>query len=330
MARKVLTGSLNSHARMSDDNDLNNHYPYGFGSAIPNTAPVVDETDNLKWEDRYSLPTALSIADSRIAPPTENNGDVYILDFSGNTFEIDSITWQSGNTIRYTFAGGTSFSPAAVGDYINITGCTNSVNNGTFEIVALSGLDIDITNTLRSSSDDDEATTPGQATITHANWDGALQGDWVRYNETDDAWGNITPKAGFTCYVKDVDALYNYDGTAWVAPELLIKATTTGITFSTIATIPIRLSSTFGIRAEILGRKDDTKHAYYLSTCLGYNKGGGVVKEGDTTPVAIETDATWDIQWVTSGGNILLQAHGNTGSDETVYWTVKISFITAV
>lgn len=62
--------------------------------------------------------------------------------------------WQSGNTVRY-------FSPntqsLASGEYIRITGFTNSPNNGTFIVTAVNAnVSFDVTNLARSSAADDE------------------------------------------------------------------------------------------------------------------------------------------------------------------------------
>jgi len=74
--------------------------------------------------------------------------------------DIDTITWQSGNTVRYTFNGTPDLSGVEVGDYQVSSSCTNSTNDGDLLITAVNdGSDyIEVTNSSRSSSADDEAT----------------------------------------------------------------------------------------------------------------------------------------------------------------------------
>lgn len=73
--------------------------------------------------------------------------------------DTESILWQSGNTIRYTFNGTPDLSSITVGEYMLCNDSTNASNNGHFEITAVDdGSDwIEVTNAGRSDATDDEA-----------------------------------------------------------------------------------------------------------------------------------------------------------------------------
>jgi len=79
---------------------------------------------------------------------------------------ITDILWQSGNTIRATF-GATDFSTVAVGDEITISSATNSANNGTFPITAVSDASnyLEYLNTARASNALDEVGSPATADV---------------------------------------------------------------------------------------------------------------------------------------------------------------------
>jgi hypothetical protein len=95
-----------------------------------------------------------------------NTTDNVPMGFGGNTQgDVDAITWQSGTTVRYTFLGTPDFSDIRVGNFMTISGATNAVNDGTYEITAVNdGSDwIEITNPARTSSTGDETSSPAVA-----------------------------------------------------------------------------------------------------------------------------------------------------------------------
>jgi len=73
--------------------------------------------------------------------------------------DVESILWQSGNTIRYTFNGSPDLSGVQEGSYLTSNYATNSSNDGTFLIVTVNdGSDyVDVINYDRSDNTDDEA-----------------------------------------------------------------------------------------------------------------------------------------------------------------------------
>lgn len=120
------------------------HKPKGFASASKNTETVKDEQGGLRWDTRYTLPPAKNFVLASSTPPTESNGDIYML--------VDS-------------------------------------------------------------------------SVPHADWDGASENDWVRYDTSADTWFSITPVEGVMCYDKTANALKIF-GTSWTIggenePQLL-------------------------------------------------------------------------------------------------------------
>lgn len=73
--------------------------------------------------------------------------------------DVNTILWQSGNTIRYTFNGTPDLTKIKVEDTLHVDSATNASNNGDFIITAVNnaGDYIEITNPGRSDVTDDEA-----------------------------------------------------------------------------------------------------------------------------------------------------------------------------
>lgn len=73
--------------------------------------------------------------------------------------DVDTILFQSGNTIRYTFNTTPDLSGVSVGNALLVTGATKSSNNGNFFVSLVdNGSDfIEVTNPGRSDNTDDEA-----------------------------------------------------------------------------------------------------------------------------------------------------------------------------
>jgi len=105
--------------------------------------------------------------------------------------DVDDILWQSGNTIRINFNSSPDLSGIVAGDVVNMTGASNSSNNGNFVITAVNdGSDyIEITNDSRSNATDDETSSSAVADIgNYINLDFQLEkpnGTWeiVRANK---------------------------------------------------------------------------------------------------------------------------------------------------
>lgn len=195
------------------------HEPKGFGAALINTKLAKLVPNGSEWTENNVLPSALSLADSTVAPPTEVLTDIYLLDRTGVTLDVDTIAWQSGTTVRVTFNGTPDLSGVTIGDTYNTSGNGNTSNDGIFDITDVNdGADyIEITNAARTDATDDEPSdATGTGTITHGDWDGAVQDDWVRFNGL--VWERIPAAEGLLIYVKDTDKLYLYT-TDWTAVE---------------------------------------------------------------------------------------------------------------
>jgi len=195
------------------------HEPKGFGAALINTKLAKLVPNGSEWTENNVLPSALSLADSTVAPPTEVLTDIYLLDRTGVTLDVDTIVWQSGTTVRISFNGTPDLSGVTIGDTYNTSGNGNTSNDGIFDITDVNdGSDyIEITNAARTDGTDDEPSdATGTGTITHGDWDGAVQDDWVRFNGL--VWERIPAAEGLLIYVKDTDKLYLYT-TDWTAVE---------------------------------------------------------------------------------------------------------------
>ena len=205
--------SSNRHRNMTGEQL---HNPKGFDSASNNTTMVKDGSGSVLWTEQTDLPQALNIVSPQSAPPTENSGDVYLMDTTGTAYDINTITWQSGNTIRIAFNGSPDLSAVAADDYFVTSGNANSSNDGTFQISAVNdGSDyIDIINLNRSDATDDEATDAvGTGYYTLEEWDGVSKNMHVRFDGT--SWISVTPSAGYTCYDITSGNILIYNGTDW-------------------------------------------------------------------------------------------------------------------
>lgn len=192
------------------------HNPKGFDGASNGTKPVKDATGALDWITETQLPKALNYVSAQSAPPTEVAGDVYLIDTTGTAYDINTIAWQSGNTIRIAFNGSPDLSAVAADDYFITSGNGNSSNDGTFIITTVNdGSDyIEITNNDRSDATDDEATDAvGTGYYTLAEWDAVSKISHVTFDGS--IWSSITPSEGQSCYDVALGAIRVFDGTDW-------------------------------------------------------------------------------------------------------------------
>jgi hypothetical protein len=203
----------NQHRNLSGDQV---HNPKNFESAGNNTYLIKDGEGNLEYDTRNVLPKALNYVSGQSTPPTEVTDDVYLIDGTGTAYDIDTVAWQSGNTVRYTFNGSPSLTSVAADDYLVVSGSTNAVNNGTFLITAVNdGSDyIEVTNFQVTDATDDEASdATGTAYYTLGEWDGVSKYDHVTFNGA--KWVNLTATEGFLCYDDNSNEYRYYNGTQW-------------------------------------------------------------------------------------------------------------------
>lgn len=204
----------------SEIKDAKIHVAKGFASGIGGTVPWRNERGLQSFEAINSFPKAISLVASNVAPPTEVNGAIYLIDGARGILDVNIIAWQSGTTIRYTFSGTPNLSAYVVGDYILFANCTKAINNGSFAITAFNdGADwIEVSNISRTSATDDEAAgSPGTATSTLSNWDGCPQNSWARFNSIDVKWYSVSPAIGTMCFNTALGYHMYYNGTEWVS-----------------------------------------------------------------------------------------------------------------
>lgn len=202
------------------------HVAKNFSIANNGDAMWRDERALQSWDKRNILPSALELVASNAAPPTEVDGDIYLIDSTLGTLTINETIFVSGNTIRITFTGSPNLSGFTVGHYLVVSGCANDVNNGSFIITSVNdpGDYIQITNTLITDATYNESGS-GTAQSTHTNWDGCPYNSWVRYNEVDDRWYYIETAKPQICYIEDVDMYYYHNGTEWQPMTSLFSVT---------------------------------------------------------------------------------------------------------
>lgn len=84
-----------------------------------------------------------------------------------NSTDVTDILHQTGNTIRYTFAGTVDLSEVTTGHRLKSYYATNSANNGTFQITSVNNTSkyIEVTNPNRSNASLDEVGSPAKIAI---------------------------------------------------------------------------------------------------------------------------------------------------------------------
>lgn len=158
-------------------------------------------------------------------PPTENDGDVYVLikEVSSPLMDVDTIQFQAGTThgVRYNFNEFSMMTDGAVavGDYFHASGAVNPVHDGSFVITAFDDITgwIQVNNPNVSSAADDEASdSTAIAHFTKAAWDGAQINDIAQFEASTGLWHHFTPAPGETIFITDDNAEYTFDSVAWV------------------------------------------------------------------------------------------------------------------
>jgi len=81
----------------SDEN--NKHTAKGFQSGVGGSFPIRNENGQQTFEVLVDLPNAIAFVDGNAAPPTTNNGDIYVLVDLGNG-AVDS-AWGTINSLDY-------------------------------------------------------------------------------------------------------------------------------------------------------------------------------------------------------------------------------------
>lgn len=208
----------NAHKELPEDQL---HAAKGFAASAKGGTVLKNQAGEQVFTPSMILPNAIAVADCTQAPPTEVAGDVYLLDNSFGTLEIVNIVWQSGNTVRYTFAGSTDLSAYQIGDYFKSVLCTNAVNNGLFAITTVNDASdwIEVTNEAVSSGATDETSSSGNIKATFTEWDGCQQNSWVKFNGS--IWEEIVPTQGSSCFLTTPKKFYNFIDDVWSIHNLI-------------------------------------------------------------------------------------------------------------
>ena len=207
----VSTQNQDFHSRM-DENSTNMHLPKGMRLADNGTNVVKYASGDVQYIPINPLPAALDFADSSIAPVTEVDGDIYILDTSLSSLTVTDIAWQSGTTVRISFSGSPDLSATTVNDYFIISTASNDSNNGRFILSDVNdGSDfIEIENTSRTDATDDETSISIASNIGFRDWDGAINNEWVTFNSVVGEWQRIVPEEGLNCFIKSLADTYTF------------------------------------------------------------------------------------------------------------------------
>ena len=221
MTLLACTKDLNHHAQMDAANE-NLHHPKGFLAAPIGGLAWRDADENIAYPQISHFPSVKDQIDGLSAPPTEVDGDIYLLESASVILDVDTIIFQSGTTVRITFNGSPDLSGLVVNDHARIRLSANASNNGTFIITAIDdGSDfIEITNPERTDDTDDEASdSPATTTTTHRDFDAVGDTDWVKYFAGEDKWFGITPNVGVSTYNETTGIIETFGGTDWAEPS---------------------------------------------------------------------------------------------------------------
>ena len=213
------------HHATADELGKNMHFPKDFLTASVGTMPIHDESKNLLWDRIPLLPAAKELRNVlATAPVSPSDGDIYLLDNSGAIYTVSAINHQSGNVVRYTFSGTPDLSGISSVNLLVSTGAVNIEHNGIFVITAVNDPSdfIEITNTAISDNTLDE-TTGATVETPHGDWNGAVNNDWVRFNDADSVFYKIAPVLGQCCF--DILLLTRrcFNGTRWLGEKQEIQ-----------------------------------------------------------------------------------------------------------
>lgn len=220
----IRTGDLLNFHSVADLLPENMHFPEGFEASSAGRTNWKDGSLNHDWVPIPLLPSVLDLRNvTAAAPPSPANGDKYLLDDSGLIFTVSAINHQSGTIVRYTFSGTPDFSAITASNVLVCTGATNEQHNGGVIITAVNdGSDfIDVDNPAVTDNSLDE-TTGATCELPHGDWNGAVNNNWVRFNETDGVWYAVAPSSGQKAFDKTLETDRRFDGTRWLGQKEVI------------------------------------------------------------------------------------------------------------
>lgn len=195
-----------SHQQGTDQTlDLNGNYQISAETLV-------------NYINRYTsaLKPCIDFANGLEASPSNEPNDIYIIQ-QGVTIQSTSITWQSGNTVRFQFAGSTDLSAYSSGMYLHVKNCSDSVNNGLFVITAVndgSGF-IEVANDLVTDATHDSTTS--DCYVSNSAWGGVAQNDWVILDAVTGNWERVEPFDGIECFNKATGSKLTFQNGVWVS-----------------------------------------------------------------------------------------------------------------
>jgi len=209
---------INEHKNAHFSSD-NMHEVKGF----PNAANGYSYRKNIKgvssWLRDSKLPNVLDYVNGYDVPPTEVDGDYYIIE--SPELVIKGLVWQSGTTVRITFVSGYDSTLYAVSSHLTISGAANAVHNGVFVITAVAAthLDVTIADVIDGSVDVVSGSTAvGYVTkdfdaINLANGQTIPRQGLVFYDGTLDLWFGNALEKGDSFYNEATESEFIYNGT---------------------------------------------------------------------------------------------------------------------
>lgn len=192
------------------------------------------------------------------------------------SLNINNINWQNTNIIRYTFSGSPDLSGVTAGHYLTATGCTNTLNNGTYQITEVNNASdwIEVRNTTRSSATDDEAASPGTGAVAT---NGAVKTEPSSVKKALGWFYREKPPEGYFNWWQNLVYLWiqHFDDFGTTIPTYADIATLTAVastTFSNNAKVHVTgfgiyrysLSSTDTADGETIISPDDVTGRFYL------------------------------------------------------------------
>lgn len=309
------------------------HYPRAFERATNNSVIQKNESAEFNWKHDNIPSSVLDFVDSDAVPPTTNDGDRYILHNDTDQISVDSIAWQSGYTVRYSFDVLVDLSGISAGYYIRILSALNSENDGVYAITAVNTASsyIEITNTsVDSTAYDEPNPTTAKCYFGLPEWTGATNDSIVEYDAESSAWNYVQPTNGDLIFVTEKQGYMMYNNAGWiVVTDFEENLTTTNNTTTTIATLGFNAYSMAYITAHVMGIQSDGSKAYASKLfTAAYNNGGtytivGSLTKDDKTTFAAGVTASI----TTSGTDVLIRVTGAAAT--TIVWKVfyKYNFI---
>lgn len=236
------------------------------------------------------LKPALALVSGLAAPPTSVNDDVYLID-TGMELVTTAINWQSGTTVRFQYAGSTNLSAYSAGMYLHVTAAADTVHNGIWLISAVNdGSDyIEVTNASVTDATHDDTTSTTY--VSHGDWGGVAQNDWVINDPITNTWERIAAFEGLQCYNKDIPSIMTFDGTSWVASGTIFtkKLTLSSAQILALNSSPVTLLPSYGVGKiiniiSLVGRNNFNSAAYSAGTDdLLLRQSGNTIAKLDNT-----------------------------------------------